>query len=391
MPRFYRPTLLDTFNLTNAELGDMFALYGIVAMLSYFPGGFLADRFPPRKLLSSSLLITSLGGFAMYFWPTKANLYLLFGIWGFSTIMMFWSAMLKETRIIAGASLQGLGFGLLDGGRGLIASLAALIGGFLLADFLLLSETPENKALAINALILYYSSLTLTAAVLVWLCLPKESADGPPQVSSSLQLQNVTSSLKDQKIWLQSGIVVCAYCGFKSLDNYGLYATQVLNFSQLESTQITTYTSFARPIVALIAGLLADRVSSSKTIKIFFGLASLSFIAMALIKPDVGSEILVLVIFNIGVTFIAVYALRAVYFALVAESKIKLSSSGTAIGLISLIGFTPDIFFSAITGRILDSYPGFEGFQNYFLLMCFISLLGLTFAYLLAQKIRKLN
>ncbi|MCW9016167.1 MAG: hypothetical protein OQJ89_04320, partial [Kangiellaceae bacterium] len=145
------------------------------------------------------------------------------------------------------------------------------------------------------------------------------------------------------------------------------------------------------PIVALIAGLLADRVSSSKTIKIFFGLASLSFIAMALIKPDVGSEILVLVIFNIGVTFIAVYALRAVYFALVAESKIKLSSSGTAIGLISLIGFTPDIFFSAITGRILDSYPGFEGFQNYFLLMCFISLLGLTFAYLLAQKIRKLN
>lgn len=369
----------------------MFAIYGIVAMLSYFPGGYLADRFPPRQLLTSSLLITALGGFAMYLWPSKENLYWLFGIWGFSTIMMFWSAMLKETRIIAGENAQGLGFGLLDGGRGLIASLAALIGSFLLADFLLHSENSATKSLAINALILYYSLLTLAAAVLVWLFLPKEDPEHAPQDSSRLQFSELVNSFKDQKIWLQSGIVVCAYCGFKSLDNYGLYATQVLNFSQLESTQITTYASFFRPVVALIAGLLADRMSASKTIIIFFALGALSFVAMALFSPDLSHDVLVLLILNIGLTFIAVYALRAVYFALVAESKIQLNSSGTAIGLISLIGFTPDIFFSAITGRILDSSPGFDGFQHYFLLMCFICLAGLSFAYLLAKKIHKLN
>ena len=31
--RFFRPTLLDVFGFTNTQLGDLFAVYGITAML----------------------------------------------------------------------------------------------------------------------------------------------------------------------------------------------------------------------------------------------------------------------------------------------------------------------------------------------------------------------
>ena len=37
--RFFRPTMLDVFQFTNTELGDSIAVYGIMAMLAYFPGG----------------------------------------------------------------------------------------------------------------------------------------------------------------------------------------------------------------------------------------------------------------------------------------------------------------------------------------------------------------
>ena len=57
--RFFRPTLLEAFGFTNTELGDLFAVYGITAMLSYFPGGALADRFPARSLLTASLFATA--------------------------------------------------------------------------------------------------------------------------------------------------------------------------------------------------------------------------------------------------------------------------------------------------------------------------------------------
>ena len=60
--RFFRPTLLEAFDFSNTELGDAFAVYGICAMLAYFPGGALADRYPARKLISASLLATAAGG-----------------------------------------------------------------------------------------------------------------------------------------------------------------------------------------------------------------------------------------------------------------------------------------------------------------------------------------
>jgi len=60
--RFFRPTFLDAFGFSNTQLGDIFAVYGITAMLAYFPGGALADRFPARKLMSLSLFATAAGG-----------------------------------------------------------------------------------------------------------------------------------------------------------------------------------------------------------------------------------------------------------------------------------------------------------------------------------------
>ena len=60
--RYFRPSFLETFSLSNAALGDVFALYGVIAMLSYFPGGLLADRFSARSLLAFSLLATAAGG-----------------------------------------------------------------------------------------------------------------------------------------------------------------------------------------------------------------------------------------------------------------------------------------------------------------------------------------
>ena len=48
--RFFRPTVLETFGLSNTELGTAMAIYGIVAMIAYFPGGPLADRSSAREL-----------------------------------------------------------------------------------------------------------------------------------------------------------------------------------------------------------------------------------------------------------------------------------------------------------------------------------------------------
>ena len=87
---------------------------------------------------------------------------------------------------------------------------------------------------------------------------------------------------------------------------------------------------------AVAAGLIADRWLVNRSIFVFFGLAAAAIITMLF----TGSALTNWVVANIIVTFVAVYAIRAVYFALVEQSQCGLGVTGTAVGLISLIGYT---------------------------------------------------
>ena len=102
--RFFRPTVLEVFDLTATELGVAQASYGIVAMVAYFFGGPMADRFPAHKLLAVSLWLTASGGLYLATFPGYYGVMLLWGFFGASTIFLFWAALIKATRAWGGAT-----------------------------------------------------------------------------------------------------------------------------------------------------------------------------------------------------------------------------------------------------------------------------------------------
>ncbi len=128
MVRIFRPTLLEVFDISNVELGVFFSTYGVVAMISYIFGGTLADRFPARYLMAIGLWLTSIGGFVMAFIPPPGLMIIIYGFWGFTTILLFWAAMLKATREWGGPGFQGRAFGWLEGGRGATARIGTHAG-----------------------------------------------------------------------------------------------------------------------------------------------------------------------------------------------------------------------------------------------------------------------
>ena len=65
--------------------------------------------------------------------PSYPVLLGLYAWWGITTILTFWAALIKATRIWGGSEGQGKAFGLLDGGRGVTGgALAALFIAFIL-------------------------------------------------------------------------------------------------------------------------------------------------------------------------------------------------------------------------------------------------------------------
>ena len=88
LTRYFRPTFLESMSLTNTEIGDIFAVYGTTAALAYLPGGVIADRFNPKLLMGTSLILTGLGGVALLCNPTITDLKMLYGFWGITTILL---------------------------------------------------------------------------------------------------------------------------------------------------------------------------------------------------------------------------------------------------------------------------------------------------------------
>ena len=382
--RFFRPTLLDVFNLTNTELGDIIAVYGITAMLAYFPGGALADRFSARKLMTLSLLATGLGGFWFAQIPGQTGLFFLFGYWGITTLFLFWAAMIKATRDWGGHISQGKAFGILDGGRGLVAAGAATLAVLILSAFM--SGTIENtsdteRQKALEAVIYFYTFMTIIAAVLTWLFITDTDKKNIPKKG------NIRKSIKEvlhkQVVWLQAIIVVCAYSAYKALDYYSLYGVDVLGMNEVDSAWFVSNASYIRAVSAIAAGFIVDRLSASKVISFLFGILVISYVLLSILKPD--EHMVTVIISNIIITFIAVYALRGVYFALLEETKVSGKLTGTAVGLISVIGYTPDAFFNSLAGRILDASPGLKGYQHFYLVLAVFSVVGLLATLLLVH------
>ena len=373
IPLFFRPTFLQTFHLTNTQLGDMFAIYGIIAMLSYFPGGVIADRYSARLLITFSLFLTALGGLYLSTIPNMIGMRFLYGYWGITSVFFFWGALIKATREWGGNDSQGLAFGLLDGGRGIVAAAGATIGVVVLSISMpddLSQVTPLIRESAFKKLVLYYTLLVFLAAVLAWFTIP----DSKLKSSSFNPLKNMSLVLRQPIIWLQAIIIICAYCGYKGLGNYSLYAVEVLGFNEVEGARISSYGAWIRPLAALMAGLIADRYSATRSILIMFLFLFIMYGSWSYMTPD--NLGLVVIYANFFATYGFVYALRGVYFALLEENQTPKNLTGAAVGLVSIIGYTPDVFFAPITGRILDANPGIVGHQNYFFFLSSIALIG---------------
>ncbi len=388
--RYFKSSLLSTFGIDEFQLGQLGAIYGIVAMACYFLGGPLADRFSPRKLISASLVATGLGGLYMSTIPSFSGLYVLFGFWGASTILAFWAPLIRATREWGGAQRQGRAFGILDGGRGLAAALLAaiaayafgmMVGGNVLVD-------PARETSAMRALLSSYAGCCFFAAVCVWFFVP----DPRPVASRAVDdqktdqvgvLRRLMLVLRSPAVWLQAVVIIAAYSTFKMFDYYGLYSEDAYGLTRADSATMVAYLSFLRVGGALAAGWIADRfLGVSRSIQLSFGLLITTYAAFLFVPPS--HELVWFMIANMVVSCAAFFALRGIYFALLEESGTPRELTGTAVGVICFVGFTPEIFMPLVTGWLVREARSrgnvLAGYDQIFWILIVLSLLGLLAA-----------
>jgi MFS family permease len=377
LQRVFRPTVLKVFELDNVSLGLCFSVYGFVALISYLLGGPLADKYQPRKLIAIALWMTALGGLVFATFPDYLTLQILYGFWGFTTIFLFWSPMIKATRVWGGQNSQGKAFGFLDGGRGLVGALFGTLGVLVFAHFMsadLEVASLQESRFAFRYVILTSSGIVAVVGVLVWLFMKLPEHQEKEIVVDRITTSQIKEVLRLPSVLLLMIIILCAYVGYKITDIFSLYAQDVMLLDEVGSAEVGTFLLFARPVVGVFIGIVADRSRPSLFLFIGFVIALIGSLLFA--SGMVANVSYFIFLFSIMIVALGVYAIRSLYFAVMQSGKIPLVLTGTAVGLISLVGYTPDIFAGPAMGYLLDASPGLEGHRHVFWMLALFSFIG---------------
>ncbi|WKD86946.1 Inner membrane protein YqcE [Polaribacter huanghezhanensis] len=379
--RVFKPVIREAFLISDAQIGEAQALYGITAVISYFFGGFIADKWEARKLLSISLILTAIGGFWMTMIPSIFTLKILYAFWGVSTILLFWASLIKATRQWGNSHNQGLSFGLLDGGRGFFAATIALFGAAILTYFFpaeAVNITIDHKVQTLQYIIGTITAIVFLVSLFVWFVLPKENVIKSSSKEFQFDFKQAFQLMKKRKVIYHSLIIFCAYCAYKLTGTYGTYAKDVWNYSLEEATYFAVFIQYLRPIAAITVGWIADKFVPSKLIIPCF---TILIIASAILGMGFFHDQLIYLSFTFFIFMaLGTYALRGLYFAIIEETKTPLQLTGTLVGIISVVGFTPDIFMSLFIGYMLGKGPTIVEYQNLYSLFTIIPIIGLLAA-----------
>lgn len=386
----YQPTMLHFFRIDDVQLGYLYSSLGTIFLISYLPSGWLADRLSPRWLICFSLLATGALGLVYATGPSFHTLVLIFGGWGLTTGLTFWAAVIKRVNMIAGADEQGRFFGLLDGGRGLIEALLATVA---ITLFAYVTQTRGGTDAAGFTLVVHlYAFFCIALGVL--LALIREPARaGKRATAMQPRRGNVLADLKTlaaiPELWLVAAIVFCGYQVFWATYSFSAYLHEGnFGLSATAAGFITTLKLWMRPIGGIGGGFLGDRMSKVSVLFWALVLAALSLLGLIVAPAHSPQAMLVVLVLFIG---ILTYAIRGLYWSLLDDCRVPGHCAGLAIGLISVLGYSPDVFVPLINGYVTQAYPGAHGYQLYFGYIAAIALCGAGAAAFLRYRLNRIQ
>jgi len=373
---YYIP-LQKALHLNNTQLGVLMSVFGATALISYFPGGWLADRVSPRKLITLSMLLTGISGLYFASFPSYSLSIAIHAFWGITCSLTFWGAMIKATRNWAPGDEQGRAFGILEGGRGIaeVASSTALLAVF--------AKLGSGK-FGLSWVITLFSIIDILIGIMAWLTLEDSVREDTKPKKQKVGLPHIIMALKMPVVWLISVVILAAYSAYWGSYYFTPYATDVFLMSVVFGGAIGVGKMWLKPLSAVGAGFLADKVGISKTVSWSFMVLILSF-GIFIFTPGNPHLALILVV-NTAIASVAIFALRGIYYALLEEGRIPIIITGTVTGIISVVGYTPDVFMPMLGGVLLDKFPGGLGYRYFFVFIVIMSIFGLLSALVIAHK-----
>ncbi|MGI6010914.1 MAG: MFS transporter [Ruminococcus sp.] len=350
--------------VVNEYIGDLALVFGAINMVMYIVGGLLVDKFGERIMLVLGGLMMA-GGSVLYgLVLSRAALMAGFILLGFGQGTM-WGGYLKLTRKLGNASEQGRMYSTSEFIRGITGTCLGLLGVAILNQAILPSGTTDPVLIGEKwrIMLLVHAGIYIVSVILCLILVPKNvigAEEDEAAAAEPFTLKGAAAVLKLPGTWLATAILFFGYSITACASGYlGAYTSNVIGVS---ASQAATFAIIRNYFIAAIStfaiGYVAVKLKSeSKTIGLYSLISGILIFVMLLSAGNFTLCIASTFIFAIAYT-----GMRGLYFAVPSEVGIPVRLTGVTTGIMSLIGYLPDVFFAKLAGRWLDQH-GLAGYN----------------------------
>lgn len=375
---FYVP-IQNAMNLSNAQMGLLSSGYATMSLFSYFIGGIIADKFSARKLLTFSFIATGALGLWFSTFPGYTISRVIFVLMGISTIITYWSACIKATRMLGTEEEQGRLFGLQEGLRGIMNAL--LVFG-MTAAFTHFADEVAGASAAIKVCSIVVIIIGILNFIFIEDTKKEENSESFIEVTKGM-----FKALLIPRVWLLVAIVFTAYSVYGLIAYATTFAQKFYGLSAASAATLGGIRYLIQGAGGIVGGFLADKMKSRFKVIIggCIGLA-LSFALFIVVPAKASLCVMVVANFFVGLFFI--YAVRSQYFAVHDDAGIPLNMSGRVSGIASCLGYTPDIFMYTLVGSWMDNY-GRTGYNMTWAYAMVAAVLCAIITFILSRIVKK--
>ena len=215
--QLYEP-LREFLGQNNTQFGMSASLFGLLSMILYIPGGWVADRFSHKILFTVSSIGCGLLGFWLAAAPGFTSVMIIHGLWSITNIGLFWPTMTKAIALLEDSQGQGKVFGYFEGVRGI----------FVVVMWLGLMQVFEHMG-GMRMVIIVMSILAILSGILSFFFMP-DNKDAEAASSGTI-LKDMGAALKYPVTWLCAGTILCVYSVYNASSYMQAYCQEVLGMT----------------------------------------------------------------------------------------------------------------------------------------------------------------
>ena len=342
---FYDP-LMQALGATNADLGLMVSAYGIAAMICYLPSGIVADKFRMRTLAWVGFIATAALVFAYAMLPSVQICLVLFVLMGVTSILIWWGTRFKVIRLCCEeneyASKIGISYSIY-GATGLVVGLinAAIVAAL-------------SGALGVQVMIGFLGVMIALLGIASFFLIPDFKGEINKD-AKLFSLKEAVQAIKHPGVIWACVAYFCVYAVYQGATYTTPYLTQCFNADGNLVNVVGLIRTYGIGLIAgPVVGFIATKSKSpSKAIMGGLILSVAALVGFILFPQDPSGAVVASVL--VVVFGFTTYGAFSIGSSPLSEVKIPMAIFGTASGLLSVVGFMPDVFIHTWYGAMIDA------------------------------------